>query len=134
MYKFETKICMHQTDAGGVVFFSNYFVLAHLCYEAWLDENISIADIIDEKNLLMPIVCAHADYLQSLCLSENISIEMTPSKTTRTTFQLDYSIFNADGDIAAEITTIHACLDETKRKSTRLPEFLKEMLTALDAE
>ncbi|HEG44657.1 MAG TPA: acyl-CoA thioesterase [Phycisphaerales bacterium] len=134
MYKFQTKICMHQTDAGGVVFFSNYFVLAHLCYEAWLDENISIADIIAEKNLLMPIVHAGADYRQSLCLSEDISIEMTPGKTTRTTFQLDYSIFNADGDIAAEITTIHACLDETKRKSTRLPEFLKEMLTVLDAE
>ena len=134
MYKFETTICMHQTDAGGVVFFSNFFVLAHLCYEAWLDENISIADIIAEKNLLMPIVHAHADYRQSLCLSEKISIEMTCGNTTRTTFQLDYSIFNADGDIAAEITTIHACLDEKKRKPTRLPEFLKEMLAAVDAE
>ncbi len=133
MYKFQTTISMHQTDAGGVVFFSNFFVLAHLCYEAWLDENISIAEIIDEKNLIMPIVHAQADYRQSLCLSEKISIEMTPGKTTRTTFQLNYSIFNEEGDIAAEVTTIHACLDESKRKSTRLPEFLKDMLTALGA-
>jgi 1,4-dihydroxy-2-naphthoyl-CoA hydrolase len=133
MYKFETKIGMHQTDAGGVVFFANFFVMAHLCYEAWLDESISIAEIIDDKNLIMPIVHAHADYRQSLCLSEKITIEMTCGNTTRTTFQLDYIIFSEEGDIAAEITTIHACLDERKRKPTRLPEFLKDMLTALDA-
>jgi 1,4-dihydroxy-2-naphthoyl-CoA hydrolase len=128
MYEFRTTVGMHHTDAGGVVFFANFFILAHSCYEAWLAETISIAAIIEDKQMIMPMVHAEADYRKPLKLSDKVRIELTPGETTRTTFTLNYKIYNTTNQLTAEIKTIHACIAIEKNRPTRLPDFLKEMI------
>jgi len=39
MYKYETVIRMRNTDAAGLVFYAEVFVLAHECYESFLEEH-----------------------------------------------------------------------------------------------
>ena len=74
MYKYRTVIRLHLTDAAGVAYFANLFVLAHECYESFLEQDESLGSIIEQKEFIIPIVHAQADYRMPLKLSEKVVI------------------------------------------------------------
>ena len=68
MYHYQTTIRLHQTDAAGVVFFSNLFVIAHDAYESFLESHLPLNAILSDGVYIIPIVHAEADYLLPLAL------------------------------------------------------------------
>jgi len=131
MYKYQTAIRLHLTDAAGVVYFANLFVLAHECYESFLDQERSLASIIEQKEFIIPIVHAEADYRMPLKLSEKIVIEMALGKTANTSFELSFKFINESSELAAEVKTTHVVLQQSTRKPAKIPQFLKTSLSVL---
>jgi 1,4-dihydroxy-2-naphthoyl-CoA hydrolase len=129
MYKYQTVIRMHLTDAAGVAYFANLFVLAHECYEAFLEEDKSLGWIVEQGEFVIPIVHAQADYRRPLKLSEKVVVEMALVKTAKSSFELGFTFVNESSQTAAEVKTTHAVLREKTWKPVRIPQFLK---TALD--
>lgn len=130
MYKYQTTIRLHHTDAAGVIYFASLFVLAHECYESFLEQYTSIGSILDQNELLIPIVHADADYLMPLRVSEKITIEMTVTKIGKSSFELGYTFTNSSSQITAEAKTAHVVIAKDTRKPMPIPQFLK---TALDS-
>ncbi len=80
MYTYLTKIRLHHTDAAGILFFSNLFILAHDCYESFLDPDITFNMMFNDLDLVMPIVHAEADYHRPLRASDNLEIKLGLAK------------------------------------------------------
>ena len=63
MYTYQTKIKLHETDAAGLLFFSNQFKLVHDAYEELLETiGLGFAELIRNKDYFLPIVHAEADF------------------------------------------------------------------------
>ena len=131
MHKYETTIRLHHTDAAGVLYFANLFVLAHECYESFMEGCISLSQIIAGNETAIPIIHTEADYLKPIMLSDTIIIEMTLSKIGRSSFALEYSFSNADGQSVAKAKTVHVVTDIKTGKSTAIPSSLREALLTL---
>lgn len=131
MYKYQTVIRLHLTDAAGVVYFANLFVLAHECYESFLAQDNSIGDIIEQGEFIIPIVHAEADYKKPLKLSEKVAVEMSLNKMAKSSFELDFTFINDSSQVAVEVKTTHTVLQRDTRKPVDLPQFLKTALNGL---
>jgi len=131
MYKYQTVIRLHLTDAAGVVYFANVFVLAHECYESFLAQDSLIGSIIEQGEFIIPIVHAQADYRMPLKLSEKVVIEMGLNKTANSSFELGFTFINESSQVVVEVKTTHAVLQRDTRKPVEIPQFLKTALSGL---
>ena len=128
--EYKTKVRMHHTDSAGVVFYANLFVMAHDCYESWLEQYISLSEIL-RRNIQIPIVHAEADYRLPLRLSEHVTIELTLAKKQSTSFTLQYTFMNADCQQTAQVQTVHVVIDSHTHQPIKIPSFLQDALAGL---
>jgi 1,4-dihydroxy-2-naphthoyl-CoA hydrolase len=131
MYQYQTTIRLHQTDAAGVVFFSNLFVIAHDAYESFLESCLPLNAILSDGEYIIPIVHAEADYFLPLALSEKITIELSLEKAGTSSFSLGYAIKNSKTETAARLKTVHAVRLKDDRKTIPVPAALRNALEAL---
>ena len=131
MYHYETSVRLHQTDAAGVVFFSNLFVIAHDAYESFLESHLPLNAILSDGVYIIPIVHAEADYLLPLALSEKIGVELSLEQTGTSSFNLGYVIKNSKMETAVRLKTIHTVQLKDGRKSIPIPEPLRDALETL---
>lgn len=131
MYKFQTKVRFNYTDAAGIIFFSNIFVLAHECYESFIDQTKTFASFLMDGEYTAPIVHAEADYLVPIGPSEILDIEMTLNKMGTSSFEVDYKIINEKNETAAKAKTIHVALDAKSREPVEIPKVIKDILEKL---
>jgi len=129
-WNYKTTVRMHQTDAAGVVFYANLFVMAHDCYENRLEQYASLSEIL-QRNIHIPIVRAEADYRLPIRLSDQITIELTLAKKQKTSFTLEYTFKNANGEIVAQVQTVHVVIDSRTRQPVEFPSFLQDALADL---
>jgi len=129
MYTFETSVRLHDTDAAGVLFFGNYFRVAHMAYETFMESiGYSFRTIIHEADYLVLIVHAEADFRRPLHVGDRITVEVTTGKLGRSSFALDYNLRNAAGETVATARTVHVNTDKTTGNAVALPDGLKAKL------
>ncbi len=129
MFQHRFTVRLSQTDAGGVVYFAEYFNIAHQCYEAFLDTIWPVGQGI-EQGILMPIVHAEADYRAPLRVSQQGRVEMSTREVRRSSYTLGYRI---QGDGTAPVVTVqtaHAVVGPDW-KPRRIPAPLAEALKTL---
>lgn len=131
MYTYQTRIRLHHTDAAGVVFFSNLFVIAHDAYESFLESHLTLNTLLSDGAYIIPIVHAEADYLLPLPLSETISVELSLEQTGTSSFNLGYVIKNSKMETAVRLKTIHAVQLKDNGKTIPIPEPLRHVLETL---
>jgi YbgC/YbaW family acyl-CoA thioester hydrolase len=123
---------LHQTDGAAIVFFGNYFTLAHDAYESFMEQSgFGFRDVIENSEILFLIVHAEADYKQSLPIGEEIEIEMTAARIGRTSYTLAYKIKNEAGELASTVRTVHATIYRESSKTCLLPDKLKLALKGI---
>ncbi len=131
MYKYETVIRMRNTDAAGLVFYAEVFVLAHECYESFLEEQgMSLASML-EGDYIAPIVHAKADLKAAMRMSDRITIKMELARTGKSSYELACKFTNEQGKITAEITTIHAVINKNTSHPIRIPQEFEKVLRKL---
>ena len=129
MYKTEAKIKLPDTDAAGILFYGNYFKLAHEVYESFMEEiDFSLSYVLNDADILLLIVHAESDYKNSLRLGENYTVGLKVESIGRTSFVLSYEFSNGSGDINATLKTAHVAVSKDSNKPVGLPENLREKL------
>ncbi|MEW5796891.1 MAG: thioesterase family protein [Candidatus Zixiibacteriota bacterium] len=135
-YTYHTTIKLYDTDAAGIVFFGNYFRLAHDVYQTFLEEHgIRFADVLGEGRLLLPIVHAEADYTKPLVVGDKVAITLNCAGISTHSFVLDYEMMR-DGSLSAgKVSTVHVLIDRASNTKTPLPDKLRRALeTILESE
>jgi 1,4-dihydroxy-2-naphthoyl-CoA hydrolase len=130
MFTFHTFVRLPDTDAAGILFFGNYFRLAHDAYESFMKSiGFGLDYIIREAEFLILIAHAEADYHKPLALGATVTVELTVEQVGQTSFVLAYAVKDAQNSIAALLKTVHVTVDKQSRAKLPLPAKLQEKLT-----
>ncbi len=129
MFTIHFSVRLPDTDAAGILFFGNYFRLAHDAYEAFMESiGFSLRYIVQEADFLVLIAHAEADYNKPLRLGDRAMVELEVENIGRTSFVLSYSLKDAQNDVAAKVKTVHVTVDKKSGDKIHLPEKLREKL------
>ncbi|NEQ53380.1 MAG: acyl-CoA thioesterase [Leptolyngbya sp. SIO3F4] len=110
-------IRFHETDAAGVVYFANILTLCHEAYEAALSvAGINIRVFFGGGTLAVPVVHASVDFRRPLHCGEEVAISLIPKSLDGTTFEISYSLSNAEQKTVATALTRHVCIDSASRQ------------------
>ena len=128
MFVYHIPVKMHYIDAAGVMFFGQFFYLAHDAYEAFLDEiSFAIKDILPQ-DFLIPLIHAEADYKAPVNLGDVLTIGLQIEKIGRTSFTVGYQMTNQLGRTVALVKTVHTTISNQTRQPMAIPPHLREAL------
>lgn len=129
MFNYQTTIHLHQIDAAGVMFYGHLFSLIHDSYEAFLNsKDLSLQQIINQKDYVLPIVHAEADYKKGITLGEIININLQISQLTEHSFTIAYALTNNSKAEVATAKTVHVAIDKHTGKTISVPQELRLIL------
>ncbi len=129
MYLHKLTAQVHDTDAAGVIYFANFYRMAHSAYEEFMESiGFSIRYFLDEAEVVPLIVHSEADYKISVRTGDKLRVELKIEKVGSSSYVLSYNIFNDKNEIAAALKTVHVSVDKEKRTKVPLPEKFKETL------
>ena len=128
-FSYFRDIHLCDTDAAGVIYFARGLSICHEAYEEWLQSlGLSIRQILQEKEIAIPIVRAEIDFLQPIICGDAIEIKLKLQEVTESKFIVSYDIFkNTYSDkILAKALTIHVCINPQTRKKAALPQAITD--------
>lgn len=129
MFNTKYKITFSETDPGGIVFFAEFFKIAHITYERFFDSlDLDRNYFLDEK-FIIPIVHSNADYVSPVKFGDELNCELIVGEIGKTSFELKYTLYNKDL-IAAKILTKHVVVLKNEFKKSSIPTNLLEALKA----
>jgi YbgC/YbaW family acyl-CoA thioester hydrolase len=130
MFRIDATLRLPDTDAAGILFYGNYFKLAHEAYEAFMDDiDFGLPYVLNDAEVLLLIAHAEADYKSSIRLGDDYSITIRVVKIGGTSFELSYQFLDDDGETAATLKSIHVAVSKETGKPISLPESLKKGLS-----
>jgi YbgC/YbaW family acyl-CoA thioester hydrolase len=123
------SILIHHVDAAGIVFFANYFILAHDVYEAFLsDIGHGIPKAIDDGEYIIPIAHCEGTYHRPMRHGEAITAYLHLTELRSASFTIETGLVGADGILRATITTRHVCVNFATMRPMALPAALHAAL------
>jgi 1,4-dihydroxy-2-naphthoyl-CoA hydrolase len=132
--KKKLTVCLHDTDAAGILFFANQFVFIHDAYEELLRQlGFSIAAILRDGSFVVPIVHAESQYLKPLTVGDEITVAVQVAKIGETSFVLEYELLGIDGQIVGKAKTVHVAVSKQTQNKIALPENLLRALNAFQS-
>jgi len=135
MYTYQTKIKLHETDAAGLLFFSNQFKIMHDAYESLLETiGFGFAELIREKDFFLPIIHCEADFKSPLFVGDLIEIQVTVKTVGKTSFIFAYKLLDTSQNLVGTGQTVHVTMDKAARKKIPLPADLRLKIENLYSE
>ncbi len=129
MFTMDFSVRLPDTDAAGILFFGNYFKVAHDAYEAFMESiGFDLSQIILKADFLILIAHAEANYKTPLRLGDKATVELMVESMGRTSFVLSYVLKDLLQNVAATVKTVHVTVDKENEDKIPLPEKLKEKL------
>jgi acyl-CoA thioester hydrolase len=120
----EKKIYYHDTDAGGVVYYSNYFKYMEEARTEYLRKaGIDVADYM-AKGTLFAVVHLEADYKRPARYGDTIKVSSKIESVGNASIHFVQEIKKGD-TLLTTAKVVLACID-TNMKARRVPEDLKE--------
>lgn len=126
----KTLIAFDDADSEGIVFFGNYFRLAHRALEQWLPlVGIPWSEWFSHADYGVPLRHVEADYLGPLRPGQavEIGIGVRDLGESSVTFAYDFRV--GDRPTSA-LTTAHVFVNRHTRQKTAIPESLRARLEA----
>ncbi len=127
MYSVEYKVMFSDTDPGGIMFFANYFKIAHFAYEQFFASFNLKKNYFQNDEFVIPIINSNGDFKAPVKFGDTIICGVFVEKIGTTSFTLNYELLVNDR-IAAEVKTTHVFVKKSDFKKAELPEDLKECL------
>jgi len=132
MFIYRCKIRLKQTDATGVIYFSEQFNIALEAFEEFLHhQGFSLRKLVDSP-YLMPIVHAEADYLAPVKVGDELEVRIELADLGTKSITIHYLIYHQEQEVG-KVTLVHVTVDQSTRASVPIPDFIKTMMKNLKA-
>ena len=132
MFRYETSVKLHDTDAAGLLFFAHQFTIAHDAYETFMSEQgVGFRKILRDNDYKLAIVHASADFMKQLSVGDALTVEMRAEKVSTHSFILVYELFDAAGAKVGTARTVHVCIDAASGLKKPLPEKIKAAMAGI---
>jgi 1,4-dihydroxy-2-naphthoyl-CoA hydrolase len=123
-FSYQRTIHFPDTDAAGVVFFSNYLAICHEAYEEALGAaGLELKTFFANTGVVVPITKSEAEYLRPLACGDKIRVSVRPESLTEATYAVRYEITRLGPveKLAARVRTEHVCIATQSREHRPLP-------------
>ncbi len=126
LFTYKRAIRFSDTDAAGVVYFSNLLSICHEAYEASLiAANINLKSFFSNPLAAIPIVHADIDFFRPLFCGDEINITLHSQQLNSDEFKIVYQAFDITKQLMAKAMTRHICINSRLRTKQKLsPEML----------
>lgn len=132
MYTYQTKVKLHETDAAGILFFSNQFKIIHDAYESLLESiGFGFAELLSSQKFFLPIVHAESDFKMPLFVGDVLEIQVRVETIGTTSFCFAYQLFNVQKQLVGTAQTVHVTIDKKNRQKIPLPENMRRKIEEL---
>ena len=120
------RVPFHLADPVGVLFFGNFFQVAHSVYEEWAHATSEIWPVWFGSTVTgYPLRHCEADYFHFLKVGEEYEIRVRCASMTESTFILEAEFWSAT-QLHARLRTVHTAVAfSTQSKSTISPVLRK---------
>ena len=117
----EIKVYYEDTDAGGVVYYSNYLKFLERARTEYINSiGLSNKKLLDEYKTLIIVKSCNIEYKKFAYLEENLRIKSFIKSTSKTSFFMKQSIFK-DHELIVD-AEIHLVFVNEKSKPVKIPE------------
>jgi 1,4-dihydroxy-2-naphthoyl-CoA hydrolase len=125
------QVPFDEADGEGIVFFGNYFRLAHRALENWLPrQGLPWNEWFAHPEIGVPLRHAEADYLKPLRPGQTFAVEIHVAKIGESSVHFEYAFTGKDGEVLTRLKTSHVFIDRKSLKKIAVPERWRRQLTA----
>ena len=113
-------------DPAGIIFYPQYFLLAHDSKEDWFREGVRypFEQMITRDRRGFPIVKLDADFARASRLGEELHFEITVRAVGATSLKLDYRCM-CGGEERMRMNTVLVMVDLDKGTPVQVPDWLR---------
>jgi 4-hydroxybenzoyl-CoA thioesterase len=123
-------VAFDDADGEGIVFFGNYFRLAHRALEQHLPQlGIPWREWFANKEWGVPLRHVEADYLQPLRPGDLFHVVIQVSEVGENSVHFSYEFLAVDGKPLARVKTSHVFVGRGTFKKVPVPESLRARLS-----
>ncbi len=123
-FTYDYTIRFRDTDAAGVVYFTNVLNICHEAYEASLEASgINLQQFFTKPVFAFPIIHANVDFFRPMFCGDNLIIKLRPQKLGTDKFEINYEVFVQD-IVVSKAKTKQVCIDARSRTRIDLPEYI----------
>jgi 1,4-dihydroxy-2-naphthoyl-CoA hydrolase len=130
MFTARVKVYFYDADPAGIIFYASLFKYVHAAYEDFLRSLNTGRDYFFDREYILPIMHAEADYVQPIKVADELEIEVYVSLIKKSSFEISYKFFKDGNKLAALAKTVHVCVLKEKFIKIELPDDLHTKLSA----
>lgn len=122
------KIYYHDTDCGGVVYYSNYLkFLEEARTEFFAEKGISIKEFADSDTLFV-VSRQEIDYKMPAFYADILDVHTHIGNISGVRIEFQHEIINQKNQVISKAKTIMVCVD-AKLKPKMIPEEIKKRIS-----
>ena len=130
MFEKTVRVYYEDTDAGGVVYHSNYLNFMERCRCDWLDSlGFNISKIQENHGVIFVVREATLKYDLPARLFDQLIVTVKPLQVGKVTLLLEQKIYN-QGQLICQATIKLATLGHSSFKLSAMPKTLRVALSA----
>lgn len=125
---YHRTVRFQETDAAGVLYFTNILKICHEAYEESLEvSGIILKEFFTNSSVAYPIIHANVDFFRPISCGDKLKIRLIPQKLSEEKFEIDYEIIIADL-VASKAITRHVCIDTATRQKRQLSHAINKWI------
>ncbi|MDB9312939.1 thioesterase family protein [Spirulina sp. CS-785/01] len=131
-FVYERTIRLRDTDAAGVVYFTQFLQFCHEAYEeSLLEFGVNVQQLVAPQGIALPLVETSGKFFRPLFAGDRIIIELIPQSEKETEFKITYRLFLGEDTLKpiATAMTRHVCINGETRNREPLPQLIQDWLT-----
>ena len=134
MFTHTYTVRLRDTDAAGLLYFTEQLRMAHEAFEDYFaSRDHSLAEYLRAASYMLPIVHAEADFKAPLAVGDRLRILLTAGRVGTTSFTLISRVEREDGALVGSTAIVHVAVDRTSREKMPLPGEVRALLEELGA-
>ncbi|WP_261815473.1 tol-pal system-associated acyl-CoA thioesterase [Vibrio gallicus] len=118
------RIYYEDTDAGGIVYHSNYLKYFERARTELLRAKGVSQQLLLEQQLGFVVKHMDIDFLQGAQLDQELTVKTHVSQLKRVSLDFCQEIVNLDGKVLCRAVVRVACINTSKMKPTAIPNFI----------
>jgi acyl-CoA thioester hydrolase len=133
-YTFSTRVRVRfaETDAQGIAHNSSYLVWFELARVEYLREFAGGYQALRDQGVEALVLETYCRYAAPARFDEVLTVHTRCLDVRGARFRFEYAVVHADGALAAEGWTAHACVDAATLRPTRVPGWLRSAIAAAE--
>ncbi len=130
-YQQKITIYFDDCDPGGIVFFGNYYKLAHKVFEDYVRSlEIPWEHWFKNPKWVVPLRKSQAEYFQPLWAGQNYTFTVGIVKIGESSVTFEFKITNSQNALCSRLETTHVFVDPKKGRKMKVPADIKKRLQA----